>query len=532
MKRTRALHPFLFAAFPVLFLYSHNVEQVSATVIPLPLILILVGTVVLYAVFWLMLRNGLKAGLVTTLFIVLFFVYGHVADVVLGVKIGNLVIGRARYLLLFWALLFLAGSWRIIKVSSDLHGITGFLNKMSVVLIAIPLVFAVLSPPTIHVDVPAPPKPSKEIENPPNIYYIILDAYARADILKEYFDYDNSSFLKALRERGFYIAERSTSNYYWSHMSTASALNLMYLDEVVAQMSEKSKKNQSILEILRHNNAAKFLKQYGYQFVAFSTGCENLEISNADIYASAPLVLSEFQNLLLNMTAIPILLEKLTQYQYNAHRKRILYTFDYLPEMTKLETPVLVFAHIVAPHPPFVFGRNGEWIHNDHVWSMADADQFLEDRSLKTYIQGYTDQLTFINKKVLETVDNILELSDIPPVIILQADHGSRSQMVFDDLEKTDMKEAMSIFNAYHLPSDGDSLLYDNISPVNSFRVVFNHYFGASYPLLKDRCNASTLSQAFKFYDVTAKVVSQPVEQKTAHSRPDSAQITASQTMK
>jgi len=28
--------------------------------------------------------------------------------------------------------------------------------------------------------------------------------------------------------------------------------------------------------------------------------------------------------------------------------------------------------------------------------------------------------------------------------------------------------------------------LYDNISPVNTFRLIFSQYFGADYPLLED----------------------------------------------
>jgi hypothetical protein len=39
--------------------------------------------------------------------------------------------------------------------------------------------------------------------------------------------------------------------------------------------------------------------------------------------------------------------------------------------------------------------------------------------------------------------------------------------------------------NAYYLPK-GYKDLYDSITPVNSFRIILNEYFGASYPLLPD----------------------------------------------
>ena len=45
----------------------------------------------------------------------------------------------------------------------------------------------------------------------------------------------------------------------------------------------------------------------------------------------------------------------------------------------------------------------------------------------------------------------------------------------------------LPILNAYHLPGDGIEALYPNISPVNTFRVIFNEYFGFNLPLLEDQ---------------------------------------------
>jgi hypothetical protein len=45
----------------------------------------------------------------------------------------------------------------------------------------------------------------------------------------------------------------------------------------------------------------------------------------------------------------------------------------------------------------------------------------------------------------------------------------------------------MAILNAYYLPDADTSFLYDKISPVNSFRVLFNAYFNTGYEILPDR---------------------------------------------
>ena len=44
----------------------------------------------------------------------------------------------------------------------------------------------------------------------------------------------------------------------------------------------------------------------------------------------------------------------------------------------------------------------------------------------------------------------------------------------------------MSILNAYYVNAETKTSLYATITPVNSFRIIFNHYFGYNLPLLED----------------------------------------------
>ena len=105
-------------------------------------------------------------------------------------------------------------------------------------------------------------------------------------------------------------------------------------------------------------------------------------------------------------------------------------------------------------------------------------------------------------------IDKILANSPEPPVIILQSDHGSGSRLDTESIEKSDLHERMSILNAYYLPghTGPDVGLYQTITPVNSFRVVFNTYLGAKLPLLPDRNYFSTWPAPFRFIDVTTQV--------------------------
>lgn len=105
------------------------------------------------------------------------------------------------------------------------------------------------------------------------------------------------------------------------------------------------------------------------------------------------------------------------------------------------------------------------------------------------YAEGYTNQVTYINKRVEEAIYTIINGSKIPPVIIIQGDHGPWMQ--------SDNKRFW-ILNAYYLPGYIDQL-YPTISPVNSFRIVLNDFLGTDYPMLADKSYFSPIPYIYDF---------------------------------
>ena len=117
-------------------------------------------------------------------------------------------------------------------------------------------------------------------------------------------------------------------------------------------------------------------------------------------------------------------------------------------------------------------------------------------------MQTYGNQLRYLNEKLKVVIDSIRAGSSQPPVIIIQWDHGSGSRLGLHSLEGTYVRERFSILNAYHQPGVEGDVLYESISPVNTFRVVFNHYFGTSYPLLADKSFYTPFLRPYDFVPV------------------------------
>jgi len=499
--RTRIIHPFLLALFPILALYAYNIRSIPIPAGELagPLAVSLAAAVVLFSVLKVVLKNARKSGLIVSLILGWFFSFGHIADRVAAWTAGlfNLSVFFA-VTIVFAALAFL-----VVRARRDFGGLTRFLNIAAVTLVVLNLVSIgqTLARRT-HLVMTRDTIVAGPAASHPNIYYIVLDAYTRADVLQEVFSFDNSSFVAGLEARGFYVAPKSCANYGQTHLSIASSLNFTYLDELARDVGGSSSDREPLYRMIQENRAVAFLKDRGYRFISLSSSVDPTDLKNADLYVGFTGSTSEFRRVLLNTTPLPLVMDLSGGLSpYEAHRQRVLSDFRALEESPAERGPFFLFVHIMSPHPPFVFGPNGEPVEPDYLFSMVDADRLhgLTEPAIRDYTIRYRDQMTFLNKKILAAVDAMLDRSPQPPVIIIQGDHGSRAHTDFDRPEATYLKESLAILNAYHLPGDGRELLYPTISPVNTFRLIFKHYLGADLELLDDRSAWSTWRRPYKF---------------------------------
>jgi hypothetical protein len=176
------------------------------------------------------------------------------------------------------------------------------------------------------------------------------------------------------------------------------------------------------------------------------------------------------------------------------------YLLNTIPEAADIPGPKFVFAHIVIPHPPFIFGPDGEEVSHDFRFNFMDGDAYPGTREM--YRTGYRDQLAYLNGRLEDLVLSILADSVQPPIIILQGDHGPGMGLDYESAESTNMEERLGIFNVYLLPDFPADKFSPDITPVNSFRLIFHHYLGADLPLLPNHSYYSTWSQPFDFLEI------------------------------
>jgi len=334
----------------------------------------------------------------------------------------------------------------------------------------------------------------------PNIYYIVLDGFGRADVLKELYAFDLEPFVKRLESLGFVVPTASRSNYAQTFPSLASSLNMNYLDAVASGLTE-SKDRRALDYLIQYNALFELAKRAGYRVIGIGSNYSATEhLAGADVCRCEQYGLREFETAVLDRTPLRELpIDRLT---YGSHRRKIEQQFLHLEAGPDSDTPTLVFAHIIAPHPPFVFDAEGKALRPSAMFGFEDANHFRGSGA--EYLSGYRGQTQFIASRILAVIETILKRPGPPPVIVVHGDHGPALRWNWNNVATGDARERLAIFSAYRLPGFDSSKVQADISPVNLLRLAANHAFRTTLPLLEDRSFESSWDRPYKMVLVDA----------------------------
>lgn len=474
--------------------------MVSAEDLIISLFAILSFTIILWLTLKLITKNSKKSGIITSLFLILFFSYGHIFISANGVDVLGFDTSSHIYFVIPFIIVFTVISFFVLSTKRTLYNATKITNTISITLVAITMInIGIFGIESFIVpedfDSQVSPSMKNEINTYPDIYYIIFDGYANSNTLINQYDYDNADFVNYLKTQDFVIPSQSHGNYPFTLLALPSSLNMQYIDDELTSVDTKQKAQSNAHNIINNNAVMNNLKEKGYEIISFDSGVwvtNSIKIADRNPCSSNQLN-SEFIGMLIQTSMLHPIHVRLFEHDF---RDGINCIFDDLPNLRdRTNQPVFVFAHIMIPHPPYIFGANGE---TPDIESLSLTDGWENH-------EAYVDQVQYANKKIMGVLDEILS-DEYSPIVIIQSDHGPKSGIDWDDPDDKMYDQIFGILNAYHLPDGGNKQIYESISPINSFRVIFNYYFDDDYELLDDKAYFPNSNHDGAFNDVTSNL--------------------------
>ena len=444
------IFPFLLAFFPSWILILKNYDELIFQDILISLAIVSVS-IIIWKVIRKIIKNGNKAALITGVGVVFFFYFGYVQDALKGILVSNIPVNKTSILVPISIIIFIILTIYFIKSKNNFESIIKIANVVSITLILVVCVQFII--------------PGASAEKP-NVYHIILDEYTDNEILTKKFGYNNEKFLEFLNNNGFYMHDKLFSTFGGTVKELNVILNMEY-PKKLRWMSED-------YESLNNNKVMSIFSNQDYSVIETNSMMRWKNFSDVDtkLCYDTNFINSEFLDQVLGKSIIRYFLEK---YQQDTRRDTVRCTFNVLNEITlKTDGPKYVFSHVYVPHPPFLFGPNGENVIPDR----------REISGLQSWEnpQGYVNQLIYATNEITVVIKNIVK-NDPNAIIIVQGDTGTLTGT--DISKKTDMKEiyqAHSILYAVRIPDVEDS---DYMIPVNTYRIIFNNYFNMNYDYLE-----------------------------------------------
>jgi Sulfatase len=487
IARVTKVYPFLLALIPTLNFAANNPDQYAMGELAFLVAMTLAACGLVYALAALALRGRAAPGaaaFVTLLFVGGLFGYRRAANLLTGnpAHPPHLVLilgGLTLMALLVW---LVSGRVRL------LDGLGRFLTLMSALVVAWSAFRigrgwiqgeAMVAESSVARELAAPIEGPAEPAGPRrDIYLIVVDEYANSGVLRERFGYDNRPFEDSLRGLGFHLPRVSRSNYLHTLLSLPSMLSSTHLTGLRRDLGTETRHPRLPNFLLHQSRVPRYLQQRGYQFVFFPSDWWH----STKEYPGADSVFQAFHgfdfmramgNGELQRTVRGATFLSYFNRTHHWEAEHVLRTLDAMAGLAGTgERPRFVFAHILKPHEPYVF--DGEC-------------RVLPRQREDDYARLYLAQLQCVNRLLLATVRRIQAESPVPPVILIQGDHGSKMLHAIgyaapEDIPPPAARERLGAFGAYYLPGGGAEAFGDTVTVVNVLGNVLRYYFRAQLP--------------------------------------------------
>jgi Sulfatase len=473
------LSPFMLVIFVFLHAYNYAYKWILITDLFEPLVYSIICVSIVFFALKSILKSPLKSAIITSVFTLIFYYIGFLKDYVIKYT-GSYLHLRYSLPIIMIVLILMYLRFRKFNLYKVVR-LNYFFNILFLIYIIVDIgisSFNILFKKQIKLELvnesgnTLVSKDSTQIANKPDVYFIVLDEYASSVSLKQNYGYDNSSLDSFLTSKDFYISKQSKSNYTYTIFSLASTLNMNYFKNAV----DLNFPNDFglVWNYIYYNKVFEKFKTEGYEIKNFSFFNINEYPASSQSFSRAWALKFLFDKSLYSLINMGYLWLDKKHYTHLLENKLTEFNDEI---KLKKDQPKFIYLHFLLPHHPYVFNNNGS---ERSVFEYTKKDENINN--------NYINQLIFTNK-VIKYVINKIQLSDKKKIIIIEGDHGNRFYHSQNSLIKANYFSGKNDFknlNAYYFYDKNYSQLHDSISPVNSFRVVFNQYFNKKYPLLKD----------------------------------------------
>ena len=310
----------------------------------------------------------------------------------------------------------------------------------------------------------------------PNVYWLVLDGYARPDMLERFSGFDDGPFVADLAERGFQVSSSSLASYPRTHLSLASTLQMEYVLEEGHDVQDDYKLFAPVV-VGRSTTVARF-RALGYDTAYGPAGGVEWAACREDLVdvclpPKRPFpATGELESALLDLTPLGML------HVPTPYSDPVRFA-ESVVGPSRPEEPFFAFQHLLSPHSPYRYRADC----SPRSTPLAPSS-FVEAR-----LPRYRTQVRCLNDLTLDAVDRIVE-RDPTAVIVIQSDHGTDHHFRWTDAPDTwtpsQVMERYGAFNAMRLPP-GCEVPVEGQPLVNTFRIVFACIEGTEPDLLDYR---------------------------------------------
>ncbi len=445
--------------------------------------------VAVYALGFLILRNRVKAAVWTISLLLVYFFFGAFHDLLKNIGLPRFFVSYS-FLLPLGLVAVIFFTYRLKKSNSPvrLNRFFAYLTGLLLIIEVGTTLFYLFTNEIKRID-PAgdnePLNPVLQIKDQgqaPDIYFMVFDEYTSSKALLKYFGFDNSQLDSNLLSAGFYISKNSQSNYNGTTLSIGSTFNLQYFNRDLENTKGTIQTLYQGAYSFKHSLLPGLLEKLNYQVINYGL----FDIKNHPVsvvsYLEPTAKSALFNETLWGRIKKDILwnlIVRLPGYKKSSppdlnfvERNRKNFN-RFMQELKKTgDRPRFVYGHVMIPHRPAYVNRYGE--------PRIESDKDLSDAYHDSL---YIDQVIFVNTWIDSLAKAAIDTKrNRPLVLIMEGDHGNR----YAEWGRPIREKQFMNLNTYYFSDRDYSLLYDSISPVNSFRVVLNKYFNAGLPLLKD----------------------------------------------